>query len=255
MSYQFLALSSIVSQIQYRGNLDGFELRHPTSTLKELWNISWQELREMVSFLEDGTFLTQTTPATFASVGATTAVSGEDYAQIDWPLDAVAIFGVRVKSNERWRALKPLPAAALHDYQLDGILSGSSRAPVGYILKQIPFAVTTVETVGKIMIVPVPTSGSFSIWYLQAWAPITGDTDKVSGHAAWIEWSVWDTVIKARAKDGLQDATYRIAVEERERCRQRIEERASRLSDGLSMEPRDARGDGLEPDPYGWQDF
>lgn len=255
MSYQFLALSSIVSQIQYRGNLDGFELRHPATTLKELWNISWQELREMVSFLEDGTFLTQTAVATLASVGATTAVTGEAYSQIDWPLDAVAIFGVRVKTNDRWRALRPLPAAALHDYQYDGLVSGNSRAPVGYILKQIPFASGSTETVGKIMLVPVPSSGSFSIWYLQAWAPITSDTDKVSGHAAWIEWSIWDTVIKARAKDGLQDATYRIAVEERERCRDRIETRASRLSDGLSMEPRDARRDGAEPDPYGWEDM
>jgi hypothetical protein len=255
VSAQFSTLAEIVTMIQYRGNLDGFEQRHPGATLKILWNISWQELREMVSFLEDGTFLQQTTPATFASVSATTAASGEVYSVIDWPLTAVAIMGVRVKNtNGKWRALKPLPAAALHDYQFDGLLNTSSPSPIGYILKTIPFAAGSTETAGKIMILPVPSSGSFSIWYLEAWTPLTSDSDKVSGHAAWIEWSVWNTVIKARAKDGVQDATYRIAVDEREKCRQRIEQRASRLSDGLSMEPRDARGDGYDSDPYLWDD-
>ena len=256
MSAQFSTLLEIVTQIQYRGNLDGYDQRHPAATLKILWNISWQELREMVSFLEDGTFLQQTAVVTFASVSATTAVTGEVYSVIDWPVNAVAIMGVRVKNTQgRWRALKPLPAAALHDYQYEGLITGTAQAPVGYILKTIPFAVTTTETAGKIMIVPVPSGGSFSPWYLEAWTPLTGDTDKVSGHAAWIEHSIWNTVIKARAKDGQQDATYRIAVEEREMCRQRIENRASRLSSGLAMEPRNARGDGFDDDPRNWEDF
>jgi hypothetical protein len=253
VSFQFHTLAEIITQIQYRGNLDGYDQRHPAATLKILWNISWQELREMVSFLEDGTFLQQTTPATFASVSATTAATGEAYSVIDWPVNAAAIFGVRVKQDDRWRALMPLPASALHDYQYDGAVSGS-RAPFGYILKTIPFAAGSTETPGKIMLVPVPNSGSFSVWYLEAWAPLTTDGDKVSGHAAWVEWSIWNTVIKARAKDGQQDDTYRIAVDERERCRARIEQRANRLSEGLSMEPRDARGDGYEGDRFGWDD-
>lgn len=250
MSAQFYALSDIVTQIQYRGNLDGLADRHPAATLKILWNISWQQLREKISMLEDGTFLQQTTPATFASVGATTAVSGEDYAVIDWPLNAVSIYGVRVKTDTRWRALKPLPASALHDYQYDGFVNGNAARPVGYILKTIPFAAASTETVGKIMIVPVPSSGSFSIWYLENWTPISSDTDKVNSQAAWIEWSIWNTVIMTRAKDGLQDDTYRIAVDERAKCWELIEQRARRLSDGLSMEPRDARGDGYDRDPF-----
>ncbi len=256
MSYQFWALSDIIDQVQYRGVLTGYDQRHPETTLKALWNISWQELREMVSFLEDGTFLQQTTPATFASVSATTAATGEAYSVIDWPVNAVAIFGVRVKSTTtgRWRALKPLPASALHDYQYDGLINTSGSEPVGYILKTIPFAAGSTETPGKIMILPVPSAGSFSVWYLEAWAPITTDSDKVSGHAAWVEWSVWNTIIKARSADGLADDTYRIAVDERERCWARIEQRANRLSEGLSMEPRDARGDGFESHPFAWDD-
>jgi hypothetical protein len=252
LSSQFLALSAIVAQIQYRSNNDGYEQRHSTTTIKELWNIAWQELREMVSFLEDGTFLQQTTPAALP----TTAVSGEDYVVIDWPTNAVAIFGVRVKTEtNRWRALRPLPTAALHDFNFDGWYhSSTSRAPVGYILKTIPFGAATTETAGKIMIVPVPTGGTYSLWYLEAWTPITSDTAVVSGHAAWIEWTIWQTVIKMRAKDGLTDATYNIAVKERDRAEDRIKTRAGRLSDGLSMEPRNARGDGLEFDTFGLWD-
>lgn len=250
MSFQFLTLSTIVTQIQYRSNNDGHEAVHSTTTIKELWNISWQELREMVSFLEDGTFLQQTAPDDLP----TTAATDEDYAVIDWPVNAVSIFGVRVKTNDRWRALKPLPTAALHDYQYQGLYSTTTRAPIGYILKTIPFGTTTVETAGKIMIVPVPSGGTYSLWYLEAWAPLTEDTHTVSGHAAWIEHSIWNTVIKMRAKDGLMDNTYHIAVRERDKCEARIRERAARLSDGLSMEPRDARGDGYEVDPQLWDD-
>lgn len=251
MAAQFLALSEIVTQVQYRGSYDGLSDRHPAATIKILWNIAWQELREMVSFLEDGAFLQQTAPAALP----TTAATSEDYAVIDWPVNAVSIFGVRVKTNDRWRALKPLPTAALHDYNWEGLTGTTSRAPIGYILKTIPFGATTTETAGKIMLVPVPTGGTYSLWYLEAWTPLTGDTDRVSGHAAWIEHSVWNTIIKMRAKDGIRDATFMTAVEERAKCEERIKERARKLSDGLSMEPRDARGDGYEPDPYGWEIF
>lgn len=250
MTYQFKALSAVIDDIQYRGNLAGYDQRHPEATLKLLWNDSWQELREIVSFAEDGTFLQQTPPATFASVGATTAVSGEDYAVVDWPVNAVAIFGVRVKTNERWRPLKNLSAASLHDYQYDGLFGSNARNPVGYILKTIPFGASATETAGKIMIVPVPTAGSFSVWYLEAWAPLSTDAHVISGHAAWIEHSIWSTIVKARAADGQMDDTYQIAFKERDRVEERIVERARRLSEGMSQEPRDARGDGYELDPY-----
>ncbi len=248
MSSQFLALSAIVTQIRYRSNTDGYTDRHSDTTIKELWNIAWQELREMVSFMEDGTFLQQTTPAALP----TTPATNEDYVVIDWPTNAVSIFGVRVKTDQRWRALRPLPTAALHDFTYDGYFrSASARAPIGYILKTFSYDATTTETAGKIMIVPVPTGGTYSLWYLEAWTPITSDTTVVSGHAAWIEHSIWNTVVKMRAKDGQQDATYNIAIKERDMCRERIEKRAMRLSDGLSQEPRDARGDGLEFDTFG----
>jgi hypothetical protein len=246
VSFQFTLLSDIITQIQYRGNLDGYTDRHSTTTLKTLWNISWQQLREEVSFLEDGTFLQQTTPANLP----TTPATSEDYVVIDWPVNAVAIYGVRVKTNDRWRPLRPLPTAALHDYQYRGLFNTSTRAPIGYVLKTIPFGASATETAGKIMIVPVPTSGTYSLWYLEAWAPVTTDAHTISGHAAWIEWSIWNTVVMTRAKDGQQDATYQIAIREREMCMDRIRTRAARLSDGLSMEPRDARNDGFEQDPW-----
>jgi hypothetical protein len=246
MSNQFITLATIVTQIQYRGNYDGYELRHPLATIKELWNLSWQQLREMVSMAEDGTFLQQTTPAALP----TTPATGDEYVTIDWPINAVAIFGVRVKTNDRWRPLKALPTAALHDYQYAGLFNSTTTEPVGYILKTIPFGATSTETAGKIMIVPVPTSGTYSLWYLEAWTPLTTDAHTVSGHAAWVEWSVWNTIIMMRSKDGITDDGYRIAVQERERCKDLILARASRLADGIAMEPRDARHDGFSTDPF-----
>lgn len=244
MAGQFKTLDQIISQIRYRGNLAGYTSRHGTDVLRELWNESWQELREEVSFHEDGTFLTQTAPA---ALPTSAAITGEVYAEVDFPADAVAIYGVRVKDARRWRPLKPIPVSAIHDYQRDGLFSGfgfDDGHVRGYALRTIPVGSGTSELAGKIMLAPVPRSGEYSVWYLQAWEPLTDGTHKVSGHAAFLEWSVWDTVVKTRAKDGKRDKTFLIAVEERDRAMERIKTRAQRINEGLSMEPRDARYDG-----------
>ncbi len=254
MTFQFRALSDIEADITYRFSIGGVSARHSSTRIRQLWNVGWQELREMVSGLNDGSYLKATNPATFASVSATTAaVTGEVYSEIDWPLSAIGIYGVRVLTSTRWYPLKRIPWAAYQDYQYEAFLESitGSRGPVAYIPRLIPTGVGSTETVGKIMILPVPASGSYRLWYLEAWQALTADTDKFSGHAEFIEWNIHNVLLKMLSPDGNSGDQYAMWKDALARCQDRIETRARRLDSGTSSEPRDARNDGFDPDQWG----
>lgn len=251
MSYQFRRLSDLIEDIRYRFSIGGARNRHPPARIRQLYNSSWQQLRTIVSLANDGTFMQATD---IQDLPTDAAVSGEVYAEVDWPLNASRIFGIRVQrtSSSRWYPLKPLPWAALHDYQNVSLIDSwcSHPGPRGYIHRVIPSAAENVETVGKIMIVPVPTGGSYRLWYMESWQPQVEDDDLFPGHEEWHEWAIWNTMIKMLAPDADSQKMYGMWSAERGAARTLIEATALRLSDGMAMEPRDARGDG-DPDDYG----
>jgi len=254
MTYQFRALGDIVDDIQYRFSIGGVTARHTETRIKQLWNVSWQQLRELVSISSDGSYLKGTSPVTFASVSATSAaVTGETYAEVDWPVNAIGIYGVRVNvSGTRWYPLKRIPFAAYQDFQFTGFfetLSGA-RQPIGYTPRLLPEGNETAEAVGKVMITPVPSGGSYRLWYLEAWQPQIEDDDLFAGHAEFTEWAILNTLIKMLGPDGNAGDQYTMWRDERKQCREDIEARAKRLDSG-PMEPRDARGDGFESDVWG----
>jgi hypothetical protein len=252
VSYQFRRLQELEDDIKYRFSTAGVRNRHPPDRIRALINASWQRLRAIVSLADDGTFLQATD---VASLPTSAAVTGEVYAEINWPLDAARIYGVRVQdtSSSRWRPLKKIPWAAFHDYQFDALFEGWRRQPNvrAYCSRTIPSAVETVETVGKIMILPVPTAGSYRLWYMQAWQPQIEDDDTFPGHEDWFEFVIYDVMIKMLGPDADSKKMYMQWAGERQGARSLIESTASRLSDGMAMEPRDARGDGDDFDGFG----
>lgn len=242
---------SIESEITYRYSVSGMTARHTTGSggrIRDLFNISWQKLRDLVALSSDGSYLVGTTPAALPIVAA---VTGEIYAEIDWPLDAIGIYGVRC-NNGRWYPLKRIPFAAYQDFQYEGLFQGfaPNKGPIGYTPRLIPTNVGTVETVGKIMIVPIPTAGTYRLWYLQAWAPQTTDTSTFPGMAAWHEWAILDTLLAMLGPDANARKQAELWVVLLARAEQRIVDRASQLDDGLALEPRDARGDGWDSEAY-----
>jgi hypothetical protein len=251
MTYQFRALSDIEDDIEHRYSIAGVAARHPSARIRQLFNVAWQETREIVALAGDGSWLKATTTA---SLPTSAAVTDETYAEIDWPIGAVGVYGVRVQiGSGRWYPLKRIPWAAYQDYQYSGFFESlsSARNPVAYIPRILPEGGTATESVGKVMIVPVPTSGSYRLWYLEAWAPQTGDTFQFAGHSEFIEHAILGTLIKMLQPDGDMNGQYGIWSKERERIEARIESRARRLDGGTSMEPRDARGDGIDPEQWG----
>ncbi len=258
MTFQFRSMLDIEGDIQYRFSIAGVTARHSsgsTGRIRQLWNVGWQQLREIVALASDGSFLQGTAPATFASVSATTAaVTGEVYSEIDWPVDAVGVYGVRVLGTSgRWRPLKRIPWAAYQDYQYGNLFDGFDPAngPIGYTSRTIPTGVGSTQTAGKVMITPVPTGGTYRLWYLQAWQSQTADADVFPGHAEFTEWNIYNTMIKMLSPDADSQKVYTMWRDERKECREMIEARAKRLDDGMALEPRDARGDGY--DWEGWR--
>ncbi len=249
-SFQLRAFSDIIADIKYRFSIGGVVLRHPPTTIKQLFNVSWQAVRETVSTFNDGSFLKATDPA---NLPVTAAATDEVYAEIDWPIAAIGIYGVRVKINTRWYPLKRVPWAAYQDFQYQGFLSTftSATSPRAYIPRYMPDGNTDSGQVGKIMIIPVPQTGVYRLWYLEAWQPQTDDGYLFSGHTEFIELAILETMIKMLGPDGNQGDKYTMWANERKMLLERIETRANRLDSGTSMEPRDARWDGQDSDGWG----
>jgi hypothetical protein len=249
---QFRRLADLEDDIRYRFSIGGVKNRHPSPRVRQLINVAWQQLRSIVSLANDGTFLQATAILALPTVAA---VTGEVYAEVDFPVDAVSVYGVRVQraATGEWFPLKRIPWAAYQDFQYQGIWSGYAGQPMpcAFCAREIPKGVETVATAGKVMIVPVPTGGNYRLWYMEAWVPQVDDDDLLSGQEEFFEWVIYSVMIKMLGPDADSKKMYPIWSEERREARSLIEARANRFEDGMALEPRDARNDGYERYGYG----
>lgn len=252
MTFQYRTIQQLESEVQYRYSVSGVTARHTagaTGRLRDLINISWQKLRELVALSSDGSYLQGTAILTLPIVPA---ITGEVYAEIDWPLDALAVYGVRVKVNTNWYALRRAPWAAYQDEQIESLFPGwdSTQGPIAYTPRLIQSNAAAAETAGKIMIWPVPKSGVYRLWYLQAWAPQVADGSTFPGMAAFHEWVVLDTLCMMVQPDANSRKQYELFAMERQKTEERIVARASQFDNGLAIAPRDGRFDGNDPDYF-----
>lgn len=253
MTAQFRALSDLVDDIEYRFAAAGLGARHSPTRIKQLFNVSWQTMREEVSLVSDGSYLKATSPA---SLPTSAAVTGEVYAEVDWPVGAIGVYGVRVKLDNRWYPLKRIPFTAYQDYQYGPFLEPilASRGPVGYTSVLLPdgdSGTPANEVAGKVMIVPIPTTGDYRLWYLEAWTPRTADTAVFPGHSLQTEFAIWDCLVKMCAPDKDSGQMMQKFTSERERALELIKARASAQMGDDVLEPRNAREDGY---PDLWSD-
>lgn len=247
MSRQFLRRQDLIDQVRYRFGSAGVKLRHPVEIMRQLIEDSIQELVQRVGLSDDGAYLDATA---VAALPTTAAVTNEVYAEVDWPVNAAAIMGVRCFvagfNQNRWYPLKKIPWSAIHDFQSQGFLSSllSQPGPIAYASRSIPSGSETTETVGKVMIVPIPRAGSYRLWYRANHQPQREDNDLFNFQAGWSEWVVLNTCIKMLGPDADARKSYMMWDIERGRQQELLEAGARRLSDGMAMEPRNARNDG-----------
>jgi hypothetical protein len=245
-------MSDVLEDIRYRFGAGGLKNRHPPTRILQLFNVSLQEVQKRVSLADDGSFMDATA---VTALPTTAAVTGEVYAEIAWPVNAMRVYGVRVQrtSTSEWYPLKKIPWAALHDFQHSRLLGGylSQPGPIAYASRRIPRGVGAVETAGAIMILPVPTGGNYRLWYQQNYTPQVAESDLTDSHSGWIEWAIYDTLIKMLGPDADSRKAYDMFDKERTRQQELIEAEAVRLSDGMAEEPRDGRDDGYEREGWG----
>lgn len=251
MTFGWRNMLAIEGDITYRFSIAGLPNRHSTGSagrVRQLFNACWRETREIIAFANDGGYLIRS--ATTA-LPTTAAVVGEAYVEIPWPVDAIAVYGVRCQVNGvRWYPLKRVPFAAMHDFQYDGLFAGyaPNRGPIAYTTRIIPDGVGQTETAGQIMVMPVPTSGSYALWYLQGWQDRTADADTIPGMADHIEHAILGTLIRMSQPDSDSQKQVQIWMMERTRIEELVTARAMKLEAGIPVEARDARRDGYDPD-------
>ncbi len=258
MTYSFRRMNDLEEDIKYRYSIGGVKLRHDSPKIRRLHNVSWSTLRNIVSLADDGTFLDATAVTPLPTVSP---IAGEVYAEIDWPVAASRIYGVRVQSSttSRWYPLKKVPWAAFHDYQgIEQMLAGFSNqpGPRAYCSRVVPRAPGNpglVETVGKVMLFPIPVSGNYRLWFMEGWQPQVQDTALFAAQDdVWHEWAIYNTMIKMLGPDADSRKLYPQWAAERKEARDVITATAMRLSDGMAIEPRDARDDGYDPEGRGF---
>lgn len=245
---------ALEGDVTYRFSVSGVSARHSVGVngrVRQLLNASWRETREIIAMASDGSYLQRTATLTLPIVAA---VSGEAYAEVDFPVNAVAIYGVRCLVNApRWYALRRISFTAIHDFQsqgLNGIGFNPTSGPIAYCTRLIPDGVGSTETAGKIMIAPVPVSGSYALWFLEGWTDRTADADTLPGMADWIEHCILGALIKMAQPDGDSQKQVQMWMIERNRIEALITSRAQKLDAGMPLQPRDARMDGYDVDLY-----
>lgn len=251
MTAQFRRLADLEEDIRYRYSIGGVKARHSSPRVRQLINSAWQSLRTIVSLAADGTFLEATGVLTLPTAPP---IAGEAYVEIPWPLNASRIFGVRclTVTGGRWYPLRRLPWVAHHDLQTSRLFGdyARQRGPRAYCSRSIPRGVETVETTGNIMVWPVPTQGSYRLWYLENWTPQVEDDDIFNGHSDWFEFIIYSVMVKMLAPDGDAKKNYGMWSVERDRFQQLIEDECKSLEDGMPLEPTDGRFDGEDPEGF-----
>lgn len=252
MSGNFQLVSDLIAEVQYRGDIQGQDDRHPSADLLRSFNDS---ARKLISTLTDMGYEWFLTSTAAQALSTTPFATGETYSEEDWPIAAARIYQIWVLYQTGfWRHLKPISLSGIRDYQLRPTVSLSSFGvfgPLAYALRLAPFAAGSTETVGKILIVPLPTVPlQFKIHYLPHYQPL-GLTDKFAGGEAFQEYIVWDMIVKIASRDNDTAETYKIAVTERDRVISAMAKAAPRTQNTELEEPRntDFCDDGLRFGP------
>jgi hypothetical protein len=169
-------------------------------------------------------------------------------------VNASRIFGIRCQTvtGGRWYPLKRLPWVAHHDMQTSRLFADYARqmGPRAYCSRSIPRGVETVETAGNIMIWPIPTQGSYRLWYLENWTPQVEDDDLFNGHSEWFEFVIYSVLVKMLSPDADSKKNYAMWSVERDNARTLIEDECKSLEDGMPLEPTDGRYDGSDPESF-----
>lgn len=236
MASQFISVTNAISRVRDIADIVGQLTRHPDADITTDLNMSFRTMRDIVSSCGSPVFLEPTAPAALPTAPP---LAGEQYVEVDWPLNYTAIYGVDVLQQGNWQRLRQADFSQLRTlspdanqyYELD--FYTPPLAPFYWCIRKVPTAVTTVATVGKLMIFPVPSGAqSYRLWGLEIFDDIS-TTSLFPGHSNWHEWMILDTAIKRVIRDSNQQGSL-----------DDLRDRALRLEALIRKELRVITGDG-----------
>lgn len=185
--------------------------RHSTTELNGFLNKAHRSLRSWVTN-KLGYKLYKTRQAS-APLPTAATVSGEQYAEIGWPATAVDVLGVDVltSSDQDWRPLEPVDWESRRSFGQE-LPSTPSTAPYAWAPISEGSVSAATFTAGVIALFPVPTGGTYTVWFLPHWADITTDAHLfLCGDEDWFLWmTAYATLLVCQARDN-GDAPARVA--------------------------------------------
>lgn len=216
MAGQFITLEEVKGAAIYRGDLEGLLDRHPTLNLTFEVNASIRVLRQKLATNDCMAVLTTTA---LLNLPTTPALSGSAYwAELPWPSDAVSIHGLDVLVNGEWDTIENgvLEQRRRHQSRAGRGELFHSHAGAMWCVKSLP---QSTPAAGSIMVFPIPGGGQYILWYLSPWVDVTTDTAELPGQEAWMQWVIWDVVVKALIRDVGEGGSEQLtrATQERDR--------------------------------------
>jgi len=190
-----LALSDARTEVIHLAGIDGqtgASGRHSPTRLTALLNRTYRLLLARVGKVGSD----HGRQASTGTLGS--AVSGEDFINLDIPSSATEVLSVDVNNGSDWGKLDPLAWDQRRDVE-------GMDPPNGigwWALRNGPSVSGSTLTQGSLAIFPTELAGySYTLYTVKQWPGITGDTDIFLCHDSWDEWLINRAVIAITRRD------------------------------------------------------
>lgn len=200
-----LALSEVRTEVIHIAGIDGktgSDGRHSTTRLNSVINRKYRALRSRVSQLGYPQFLV---PGAITAMPA--RASGEDFIEIAIPANTAEVCGVDVKVTTEWKRLDPTDFGQRRD-------APNAVPPSGvgfWAISEAAVPSTTTITAGKLAVWPATLAGSYRMYTVASWTPITTDTHVFLLYEAWDDWLINASAMAVAGRDKNKRENYDIA--------------------------------------------
>lgn len=210
-----ISLSDFADALTFAASIDGETQssgRHPlASWLYPLINRGYRSLRSKVTAFGGDEFRVEGSATTIPA-----AEAGEDFIELAWPAATAEVVGVDVLVNDRWSDLKAVSWANRRQPRALGVCWPH---PGWWAIRDMPQPATTSTAGGGIVIWPQNLSGSYKLWTIPNWVPLTDGSHVLLLYPSWEEWLLQWCTIRVAMRDNDKAslvASARIALKEAE---------------------------------------
>lgn len=212
--------------IRRRGRLVNHLNAHPDADLNIDSDESYRAMRDLVCSTEWGTFLKQTGAL---ALPTTPPTSDENFVVLPVPTDCRTIKRIETNIGISWLPTAEVPLAHLRQY--NNYYGTSAQFKWPFIWTLLDQGIETTEAgntgakvAGQIALAPLPTTGTYKIWYQPEFASLTADSGAGGfysyGCQAMVDYHVLHCAVKCVTSDNdsdgmLQGLTMELAAAEK----------------------------------------